>query len=92
MSDILTIFISVFVAELGDKTQIATLLFSSEGKVSPFWVFAASASALVLTSALAAAAGCLIHRYLAGIPLKMIAGIGFVLIGLWTIAQAWYGK
>lgn len=92
MQDILTIFFSVFLAELGDKTQLATLLFSSEGKVSPFWVFVASASALVVTSAIAAAAGCLIHRYLANIPLKMIAGCCFVLIGLWTIGQAWYGK
>jgi putative Ca2+/H+ antiporter (TMEM165/GDT1 family) len=91
MSLFLPIFLSVFVAELGDKTQLATLLFASENKVSPFMVFAASAGALVLSSALATLAGCLISRYLEGVPLKLIAGIGFVVIGTWTIAQAWRG-
>jgi putative Ca2+/H+ antiporter (TMEM165/GDT1 family) len=91
MQDILTIFLSVFVAELGDKTQLATLLFASENKVSPVLVFAASAVALVLSSALAAAAGCLISRYLSGVPLKLIAGIVFVVIGAVTIAQALRG-
>lgn len=89
--DLLAIFLSVFIAEMGDKTQLATMLFASENKVSPLMVFIASAGALVLSSALAAAAGCLISRYLAGIPLKLIAGIGFVAIGAWTITQALRG-
>lgn len=87
MHEVMTIFFSVFIAELGDKTQLATLLFASENKVSPCMVFLASAGALVLSSAIAAAAGCFVSRYLAGIPLKTIAGIGFVAIGLWTIFQ-----
>lgn len=91
MSAFFTIFFSVFLAEMGDKTQLATLLFSSEEKMSPWMVFAASAGALVLSSALAAAAGCLIHRYLSGVPLKLIAGAGFITIGVWTIAQHWRG-
>ena len=45
--------VTVFLAELGDKTQLATLLFASEGKVSPLMVFVASAGALVLSSAIA---------------------------------------
>jgi putative Ca2+/H+ antiporter (TMEM165/GDT1 family) len=91
MSNFLMVFFSVFAAELGDKTQLATLLFASENKLSPLTVFAASAGALVLSSALAAAAGCLISKYLSGIPLKLIAGIGFVAIGGWTILQALRG-
>lgn len=91
MNDLLAIFLSVFIAEMGDKTQLATMLFASENKVSPLMVFCASAGALVLSTALAAAAGCLVSRYLSGIPLKLIAGIGFVVIGAWTITQALRG-
>lgn len=87
MREILTIFFSVFIAELGDKTQLATLLFAAENKVSPWMVFLASAGALILSSAIAAAAGTFVSRYLTGIPLKPIAGVGFVAIGLWTIFQ-----
>lgn len=91
MRDLLTIFLAVFVAELGDKTQLATLLFASENKVSPAMVFVASAGALVLSSAIAVALGYLVHRDLTALPLKLIAGTGFVIIGLWTIAQSLRG-
>lgn len=81
----LTIFFSVFLAELGDKTQIATLLFATESKLSPFAVFLASAGALILSSAIAVLAGSLAKTYLQNIPLKLISGIVFILIGAWTI-------
>ena len=84
----LTIFGSVFIAELGDKTQLATLLFAS-GKETPKWlVFAASASALVLTSALGVIAGSLISNYVSERALHYVAGIGFVAIGAWTLWKA----
>ena len=53
----LSIFLSVFLAELGDKTQLSTLLFATDGKISPTGVFFASAGALVLSSLIAVAAG-----------------------------------
>lgn len=87
MQNLLTIFITVFLAELGDKTQLATLLFASDNKASPWLVFLAAASALVASTAIAVVLGTLAERYLAMIPLKLIAGIGFVAIGLWTIAD-----
>lgn len=80
-----TIFFSVFLAELGDKTQIATLLFATDSKLSPIAVFLASAGALVLSSAIAVLAGSLAKAYLQHIPLKLISGIVFILIGAWTI-------
>jgi putative Ca2+/H+ antiporter (TMEM165/GDT1 family) len=47
-----TVFGTIFVAELGDKTQLATLLYASDASHPKLTVFAASAAALVLTSAL----------------------------------------
>lgn len=79
------IFITVFLAELGDKTQLATVLFASDKALSPMGVFIASAGALVISSAIAVFLGNVAGRYLEAIPLKLIAGIGFVLIGLWTV-------
>lgn len=86
MSQLFAIFLAVFLAELGDKTQLATLLFAADGKVSPFLTFLAAASALVLSTAIAVSLGTVANQYLAFVPLKLIAGIGFVLIGAFMIA------
>jgi len=85
MSYLATIFITVFIAELGDKTQIATLLFATDRQVHPIMVFCAAALALVASTAIAVSLGTLAERYLTMVPLKLIAGIGFILIGCWTV-------
>lgn len=87
----LSIFLSVFLAELGDKTQLATLLFATDGKISPTGVFFASAGALVLSSLIAVAAGTFAKEYLANLPLKLTAGIGFIVIGGWTLFDYFRG-
>lgn len=87
MSAFFAVFLAVFLAELGDKTQIATLLFSTDSKLSPFYVFIASAAALVLSSVIAVVAGTFAKTYLQQIPLKLISGIVFILIGGWTIYE-----
>ena len=81
----LTIFISVFIAELGDKTQLATMLFASDKAVSKWTVFFASASALVVAAAIGVAAGSVISQYVSEKVRSMIAGIGFILIGAWVL-------
>jgi len=91
MASIFVIFFSVFLAELGDKTQIATLLFATNSKVSPLSIFLASAGALVLSSLIAVLAGTLAKTYLQQIPLKLISGICFILIGMWTIYNYYKG-
>ncbi len=91
MRELLTMFFTIFVAELGDKTQIATVLFASEGKSPPLYVFAASAGALALGAALSVALGTLGSRYLHGVPLKLIAGLGFIFIGGWTLVDYYRG-
>ncbi len=90
MPDFLSIFASVFLAELGDKTQLATLLFAAQ---RPVWlVFAAAALALVASTALAVLAGSQASRLVALLPLKLIAGCGFIAIGLWTIWGHYAGR
>ncbi len=79
------IFVSVFLAEIGDKTQLATMLFASEGQNNKWLVFAASASALVVASAIGVLAGAQIERFVKPSTLKLVAGAGFIIIGLWTM-------
>ena len=57
MKAYVAVFVSVFLAELGDKTQLATLVFASDAEVTRLGVFAAAASALVLSTALAVGVG-----------------------------------
>jgi putative Ca2+/H+ antiporter (TMEM165/GDT1 family) len=84
----LVVFGTVFLAELGDKTQLATVLFASKSSVSLMTVFVAATLALTLASALAVAAGSLISQYVDTRYLAVLAGVGFIIIGLWTIVQA----
>jgi putative Ca2+/H+ antiporter (TMEM165/GDT1 family) len=58
----------VFFAELGDKTQLATLLFASDRGLKPLMVFIAAASALVVSTALAVLVGNFAGRYLDALP------------------------
>lgn len=46
----ITIFVAVFIAELGDKTQLATMLFATDKDVSKYTVFFAASAALIVTS------------------------------------------
>lgn len=85
MSQLFTIFLTVFLAELGDKTQLATVLFAADRQTSAMMVFIAAAAALVASTALAVVLGTAAERWLAFLPLKLIAGIGFILVGGWTI-------
>lgn len=80
-----TIFFTVFLAELGDKTQLATLLFAADREVSRWTVFAAAASALVATTALGVAAGSALSGVLNERLLRLLAGVAFIAIGLWTL-------
>lgn len=86
-SQLLSIFIAVFLAELGDKTQLATVLFASDKNHNPYFVFMAAAGALVASTAIAVILGNAAGKYLDDIPLKLIAGIGFILIGSWSVFE-----
>ncbi len=83
-----TIFAAVFIAELGDKTQLATILFASDKEVSRLTVFFASSTALVVASAIGVIAGSLLSEYIDEKILSYIAGAGFIVIGSFTLYQA----
>ncbi len=75
-----TTFAAIFLAELGDKTQIAT--FAMAGSASSRWVvFCAASLALVASSAVAVVAGAAIGRYVPAIWIKRAAGVLFIALG-----------
>jgi len=83
-----TVFATVFLAELGDKTQIATLLYAADERNPKLPVFLASASALVVAAGVAVLAGSWISAYVNPKTLSWIAGAGFIIVGIWTIVRA----
>lgn len=87
----LTVFATVFIAELGDKTQLATMLFAADGDTSRTTVFAAASLALVLSTALGVLAGALLAAWISPRVLHVIAGVAFIAIGTWTLYGAWGG-
>ncbi len=81
----LTVFASIFVAEMADKTQLVTLLFAADKTVSKWVVFLGSASALVLASAIGVLAGTMLSHVISVRVMSIVAGSGFMLIGAWTL-------
>ena len=84
----ITIFAAVFIAELGDNTQRATMLFATDKEVSRYTVFFAASAALIVASAIGVLAGSLLAEYINLKYLHYIAGIGFILIGAFTLYNA----
>ncbi len=91
MREFLTMFAVVFAAEFGDKTQLATVLFATEKKMPPLMVFAASGGALLVSAAIATFLGTVASQYLSGVPFRLIAGVGFIVIGVMTVVQHFSG-
>jgi len=84
----LTIFAAVFIAELGDKTQLATMLFAADKEVSKYTVFIAASAALIVASAIGVLAGTLLSEYINEKILHYVAGVGFIAIGAFTLYHA----
>jgi len=84
----LMVFGTVFVAELGDKTQVATLLFATDAEVNRWLVFAASSLALIVSSGLGVVAGTLLTEVVNLKYLQIVAGLAFLAIGAVTLIAA----
>jgi putative Ca2+/H+ antiporter (TMEM165/GDT1 family) len=77
----------VFLAELGDKTQLATLLFATDPSLSRAGVLLAAAGALVTSTALAVAGGAALGAGLPPHHLQRAAAVGFIAIGAWMLLR-----
>ena len=80
----ITIFGAVFVAELGDKTQLATMLFAADKEINKSMVFIAASLALVFASALGVIAGSILSEFINETYLHYIAGVGVIALGSLT--------
>ncbi|HUT72901.1 MAG TPA: TMEM165/GDT1 family protein [Desulfatiglandales bacterium] len=85
---LLTVFGTVFIAELGDKTQFATLLYAAGPTNSKLTVFLGAALALIVASGIGVVAGSFLAHYLNPKYLSWIAGLGFIAVGIWVIIKA----
>ena len=81
LSLLLSTFITIFIAELGDKTQLATLTMSGTSN-KPLAVFLGSSTALVFASLVGALAGGSISNFVPEIILKSIASLTFFILGI----------
>jgi len=83
-----TVFAAVFIAELGDKTQLATMLFAADKEVSKWTVFWGASAALVVATVIGVIAGTVLSEFINERYLNYVAGAGFILIGALTLARA----
>ena len=83
-----TVFAAVFIAELGDKTQLATMLFAADKEVSKWTVFLGASAALLVATAIGVIAGTLLSEFINEKYLNYLAGAGFILIGAFTLVRA----
>ncbi len=84
-----TVCITVFLAELGDKTQFAIMAFGAQGQSNPWVIFAGASLGFVASAGF----GVLLGHWLSGVAsvraLSFIAGGTFILIGGVTVFKAW---
>ncbi len=81
LSLLLSTFLTIFIAELGDKTQLATLTMSGTS-TKPWAVFLGSSTALVFASLIGALAGGSISNFVPEVILKSIASFTFFILGI----------
>jgi putative Ca2+/H+ antiporter (TMEM165/GDT1 family) len=81
------VFLGVFVAELGDKTQLATVLFATDASLSRIGVVLAAAGALVASTVLAVVLGTALAAWIEPRILTRVAALGFMAIGVWMLVR-----
>jgi len=77
-------FGAVFVAELGDKTQLAALAFTADSR-KPWTIFAAASLALILATAIGVAAGTFLGRWINPSWVRRGSAVLFIVIGAWLL-------
>ena len=87
MNSYAVVFLSVLLAELGDKTQLATVLFAGDRGLSRWGVIAAAGGALLTSTVLAVLAGTWVGAWLPPRQLRAAAALGFIAIGVWMLVR-----
>ena len=87
MRPYLAIFFSVLLAEMGDKTQLATLLFATDSSLSRWGVLAGAGGALIVSTVLAVAVGTWAAAWIPARQLHIAAALGFIAIGGWMLVR-----
>lgn len=82
-----SIVVTVFLAELGDKTQLATMLFAADKQVNKWMVFVGASLALIIASGVGVIVGAALSQYINEKYLNYLAGVGFIAIGCWTLIK-----
>lgn len=82
-----TVFSTVFVAEMADKTQLATFLYASNSVNNRLTVFLGASLALVVASGLAVFFGAALSQWIDEKIMSKIAGAAFIAVGLWTFLK-----
>ncbi|HSW09688.1 MAG TPA: TMEM165/GDT1 family protein [Bacillota bacterium] len=83
---VLSTFLMVFLAEFGDKTQLATMLIAAKSG-SPGSVLVGASLALLLTTALGVVMGTALARLVPAAYLRWSAGIGFIAVGILLLVR-----
>jgi putative Ca2+/H+ antiporter (TMEM165/GDT1 family) len=81
-----TTFGTVFLAEIGDKTQLAAM--TATVRSGQVWtVFLAASAALVCATAIGVAAGEVVFKYMPEATIRWVAGSAFIAVGLWVLVK-----
>lgn len=81
-----TTFLTVFLAEVGDKTQLAAM--TATARSGAIWtVFFAASLALVCATAIGVALGGVLFKVIPEHLIKYVAGTAFILVGLWVLIK-----
>jgi putative Ca2+/H+ antiporter (TMEM165/GDT1 family) len=83
-------FATILLAELGDKTQVSTLLMTAESH-APWVVFTGAATALISTSLLGVLVGCWLSRRISPKTLNTSAGVTLAMLSVWLLWDVWQG-
>jgi putative Ca2+/H+ antiporter (TMEM165/GDT1 family) len=81
-----TTFGTVFLAEIGDKTQLAAM--TATVRSGQIWtVFFAASFALICATAIGVALGGVLFKYIPEAAIKWTAGLAFIAVGLWVLIK-----
>jgi len=91
--DIATVAFSFFIAEMGDKTQLATIALAASYPAYPLVVLAGTTTGMLIADSIGIVAGVLLHKKLPEHLLKLLAAFAFILFGiagLWEVMNDYY--